>query len=117
MPSFDFACSRGHVFEDSTSRETREVMCPCGRAASRLLSAPQIITQRATTPKSQRPLKYGQVQEAAQEVEHHWQKLESEMGTPLKRPDYFGAANRKAQDVLAGKTAPPKGWSDPLNAR
>lgn len=114
MPTFDFACPRGHVIEDSTPRETREITCPCGRAASRLLSAPQIITAHVSTPKGQRPLRYGEVQEAAMEVERGWQKLEYEMDRPLKRPDYFGAANGKAQDVLAGKTAPPKGWADPL---
>ena len=114
MPTFDWACARGHVFEDSTPRETREITCPCGRPASRLLSAPQLITQRVPAPKGQRPLRIGEYQEAAQEVDYRWRKLEYELDAPIQRPDYFGAANGKAQDVLAGKTAPPKDWADPL---
>lgn len=116
MPTFDWSCPRGHVFEDSSNRETRELTCHCGRPAERLLSVPQLITQRAVAPKGQRPLRIGQYQEAAQEVEHRWQQLEYEMDSPIQRPDYFGAANGKAQDVLAGKTAPPQGWADPLNS-
>jgi hypothetical protein len=83
-----------------------------------LLSVPQLIgVNRAVTPADQRALRTGEYHEAAAEVEHAWQKREYERDGPIERPPYFQAAREKATDALAGKIAPPEGWTDPLTAR
>lgn len=117
MPRFDFACRLGHVTEDLVSRTTREIGCPrCGRQAKRTLGVPRLpgVGGAAATPKDQRALPIGAMQEAAAEVEHAWQKQEYERDGEIARPPYFQVARKKALDALAGKTAPPTGWTDPL---
>lgn len=116
MPRYDFECTAGHVSEYDVSRLTFTARCPCGGEARRRLAVMQLITARAVVPKNQRVVHIGEYQEAAQETDYRWSKLEYEMDRPLERPDYFGVANGKAQDALAGKIAPPKGWTDPLKA-
>lgn len=108
MPRYDFRCAAGHVFEDIVSRDTRSVPCSCGQRAQRELSVPSLITARASTPSDQREFKMGAYREAAQEVEHHYQKLEYERDGPVARPDYTTIAKQRAAAATAGKIAPPR---------
>lgn len=117
MPTFDFQCDRGHTTEERVGRDTFSIDCRCGLRAHRELGVPHLpgVSRGAPapTPRDQRPLRVGAMQEAAAEIDHKWDR----MGVPSEqRPDYFSIATRKAQDALAGKIAPPKGWSDPLKA-
>lgn len=105
MPTFDFRCASGHETEERVSRETRSVRCACGLRAQRKLSAPHLVGLggRAPTPRDQKVLHVGEYQEAAQEIDHQWSRIEQASEGVISRPDYFGIANRRAQDVLAQK--------------
>lgn len=119
MPRYDFACERGHVFEEWVSRDVTSVPCAsCGRRAARQLAVANVQAGAgAIAPKSERPLRIGAYQEAAQELDYLWTKKENEVGAPIQRPDYVSEAKKRATDVLAGKAPPPEGWTDPLQAR
>lgn len=115
--TFDFRCERGHVFEESVERSTFSLDCYCGRRAHRELSVPRLPGVArgvpAPTPRDQRPLRIGAMQEAAAEVNHQWERA----GVPAsQRPDYFEIGKAKAHAALAGKIAPPHGWTDPIKA-
>ena len=74
------------------------------------------VAGRTIVPKGQRELKIGEFQEAGAQLEYEKQKQEYERDMPLELPNYTDAAKKRGLDALAGKIAPPEGWTDPYKA-
>ena len=118
MPNYDFRCANGHGFEDNVPRDQFLLTCTeCGREAQRQLGVPNMAVEgRVIVPKSQRQLDVREFQEAGAQLDFERQRQEYERDTPLELPNYTDAAKKRGLDALAGKIAPPKGWTDPLKA-
>ena len=118
MPRYDWQCGRAHSFEEWADRSVMAVACPhCDSSAQRQLAVPLVrgptVNPPAAVPKSQREVKIGEFMEAGEQLEYEHTKNEQMVGHELKRPDLTGEAKRRAQAGLAGKRAPPEGYTVP----
>ena len=118
MPNYDWRCAAGHWFEDNTPRDQFLHTCTeCGDEAQRQLGVPNMAVEgRVITPKGQRTLDMREFQEAGAQLDHERQKQEYERDMPLELPNYTDSAKERGLDALAGKIAPPEGWTDPYQA-
>jgi|ETNvirnome_6_100_1030635.scaffolds.fasta_scaffold73598_2 hypothetical protein len=115
MPRYDYHCSAGHVTETIKGFDVRTIDCPeCGQLSTR--SSVHLISQSnlAHIPADQRPLKIGAFEEASQELAYQHAEIAKHLPEDsYQMPDYIGVGIARGKQALAGKAAPPKGWTDP----
>lgn len=91
---YTYVCPQGHEVDARGGVADVSRPCECGKAARRReFYLPAIVG--ATVMKEQK-YRVSEFQEAAMEVDYAYTKAESD-GMPVKRPDLWGAAKKKAK--------------------
>lgn len=96
MPLYSFRCPAGHAFDKRVvSYDTTLETCACGAEARRAeVNLTSIVGETVM-----KPVKYrvSEFQEAHQEVDYAYSKVEQETGEKVKRPDLWKAAKQEAR--------------------
>ncbi len=103
MPTYDYQCINGHVFEVRAGyqEEISSRTCPdCKHPAHRKQVYAYSILGSASVPREEKRINLKKFQEASAEVAHKYEGGEA--------PDLYHEGLRRADMVLAGKLAPPK---------
>ena len=111
MPNYDYRCPDGHQFEARGGYETAGLPCrECGEVAVRLAvyAVAHVVAGAVSVPLDQRRVNLSKFMEAAHGVEHEHKKQEEIHQKTLDNPNYFHEGIRRANEVLAGRRAPPK---------
>lgn len=100
--------------EEWADRSQMDISCPCGMLAHREFAVPNVrgptVNPPAAPPQGQKEYKIGEYLEAGQELEYAHRKMEDQMQQKIPEAPLTQIAMHSAQEVLAGRRAPPKDY-------
>ena len=111
MPFYEFVCPAGHEAEVRANYETASLPCSvCGDVAQRQSVYPISFSMagKEFVPFDQRRIQLSKFMDAASDLEYHHKTAEERQGRKIETPNYFHEGVQRANEVLAGKRAPPK---------
>ncbi len=103
MPLFEYRCPNGRVTERLAPTGAAVITCECGLPARRIPSAAvQLNPPTGAALRRQ----FGLYQEASQEIDHAYTKVETDLEQPVAAPPLWNMAKQRAKAILAAGEAP-----------
>ena len=98
MPLYIFGCDQGHHAERVRPMGTETIDCPvCSKPARRSV----LHTFHVVGPTVDTRGMFRRYQEASQEIDHSYSKIEESVGHPVQSPNYYKMGRRKAAALEA----------------
>ncbi len=112
-PTYDFLCSEGHSTESRQGYGVTTIPCRCGVEATRQSVYRQAHIGLAPLPRDEQPSVSGRrlrlFQEASQERDYAYSKIEREIGHSIEAPNLYRQGIARAKVIKDGKAPPVKG--------
>ncbi len=108
-PVYDYLCSEGHSTESRQGYGVIAIPCQCGSEASRQSVYRQIQVGVVPTPRHEQRHSLKLFQEASQERDYAYSKIEREVGHSIEAPNLYRQGVARSKVIKAGKAPPVKG--------